>query len=191
MAHQETETKLPLFNPRGLPAKLRALGFAPLTPRRLETNQLYDFPDGRLRAAGRLVRLRRCGGEWRLTVKAPPRVSRGIKSRPEFETPLADPEPLLQLLSAAGMTATWYYEKYRREFKRGALHLFLDETPAGAFLEIEGPTRAAIAKLALELGFSPLQFISDSYYALWARHTGDPRPPDMRFPLKKSRGARA
>lgn len=190
MAHQETETKLPLFQPRGLPAKLRALGFVPITPRRLETNQLYDFPDGRLRAAGRLVRLRRCGGEWRLTVKAPPRVSGGIKSRPEYETPLADPEPVVQLLAAAGLTATWYYEKYRREFKRGRLHLFLDETPAGAFLEIEGPTRAAIAGFARALGFSETQFISDSYYALWARHTGEAHPPDMRFPAGKPGGRR-
>lgn len=190
MAHQETETKLAVGDPRALLRRIKALGFAPSAPRRIERNQLFDFPGGRLRAAGMLVRLRECGGEWRLTVKAPATVAGGIKSRPEYETALADPEPLRQLLKAAGLAATWYYEKFRREFKRGRLHLFFDETPAGVYLEIEGPHAAAIGALATRLGFSPTDFISDSYFTLWARRCGDPRPPDMRFPAaKKARGA--
>lgn len=191
VAHLETETKIAVDDPRGLLRRLRALGFAPSAPRRLERNQLFDFPGGRLRAAGTLVRLRECGGAWRLTVKAPATVAGGIKSRPEYETALADPEPLRRLLAAAGLDATWYYEKYRREFKRGRLHLFLDETPAGVFLEIEGPHPAAIVALAARLGFAPEAFISDSYFTLWAKRCGDPHPPDMRFPRAGNpRGAR-
>ena len=180
MAHREIETKLPIAALAPLNRRLRALGFAPDTPRRLERNQLFDFPDGSLRAAGRLVRLRECGGEKRLTIKAPARVQGGIKSRPEYETVIGDFSPLLELFTSLGMVRTWYYEKYRREWLRGGVRLFVDETPAGNYLEIEAGA-AAIRSFARSLGFSPAEFIGDSYFSLYCRLKNSPRPGDMRF----------
>jgi len=185
MVHQETESKLRLGALAPLVRRLRTLGFRPHAPRRLETNQLYDFPDGRLRARGLLVRLRRCGGEHRLTFKEPARIRGGIKSRPEHETVLADPAPFAALLAALGLKPTWYYEKYRRELKRGAVHLFVDETPIGNFLEIEA-SPAAIRKLAVALGYTAGDLISDSYFALYFKQLGGRRPGDLRFPRRRT-----
>ena len=185
MVHQETESKLRLGAVAPLMRRLKTLGFKPLLPRRLETNQLYDFPDGRLRARGLLVRLRRCGGEHRLTFKESARIHGGIKSRPEHETVLGEPAPFIALLKALGLQPTWYYEKYRRELKRGAVHLFVDETPIGNFMEIEA-SPAAIRHLATALGYSTGDLISDSYFTLYLRQLGARRPVDMRFPRRRS-----
>jgi adenylate cyclase class 2 len=184
MVHQETESKLWLGALAPLVRRLRTLGFTPHAPRRLETNQLYDFPDGRLRARGLLVRLRSCGGEQRLTFKEAARIRGGIKSRPEHETVLGDGAPLAALLAALGLKPTWYYEKYRRELKRGAVHLFVDETPIGNFLEIEA-SPAAIRKLAAALGHGPADLISDSYFTLYLKQLGGRRPGDMRFSRRR------
>jgi adenylate cyclase class 2 len=186
VAHREIETKLPIAALPQLNRRLRALGFAPATPRRLERNQLYDFPDGSLRAGGRLVRLRECGGERRLTVKAPARVRGGIKSRPEHETVIGDFSPLVALFSALGLVPTWYYEKYRREWQHRGVRLFVDETPAGNYLEVEADA-GAIRAFAKKLGFSPAQFISDSYFTLYCRLKNSPRPGDMRFGGQRKR----
>ncbi len=184
MVHQETESKLRLGAVAPLLRQLKALGFKPHAPRRLETNQLYDFPDGRLRARGLLVRLRSCGGEHRLTFKETAKISGGIKSRPEHETVLGDPAPLAALLEALGLQPTWHYEKYRRELRRGAVHLFVDETPIGNFLEIEA-SPVAIRKLAAALGYCSDDLMSDSYFTLYLRQLGAKRPGDMRFPRRK------
>lgn len=192
MAHREIETKLPIAALAPLNRRLLALGFVPATPRRLERNQLFDFPDGSLRAAGRLVRLRECGGEKRLTVKAPGRLRGGIKSRPEYETVIGDFSPLLELFGALGLVRTWYYEKYRREWSRGGVRLFVDETPAGNYLEVEAGA-TAIRAFARSLGFSPAQFIGDSYFSLYCRFKNSRQPGDMRFsrPRKSPKGPRS
>lgn len=189
MVHQETESKLRLGAMAPVLRRLRRLGFKPLSPRRLETNQVFDFPDGRLRGQGLLVRLRRSGGEWRLTFKEPAVVRGGIKSRPEHETALQDGAPLAALLRGLGLVPTWYYEKYRRVLKRGAVLAFADETPVGNFLEIEGAP-GAIRALAAALGFAPGDLVSDSYFTLFARARGSSRPGDLRFPRRAARAAR-
>lgn len=180
MRQRETETKIAIGAPAPFNRRLRALDFEPLGGRHLEKNQLFDFPDGRLRAAGRLIRLRRHAGRWTLTVKEPATVRAGIKSRPEHETDLEDDGPLRVLLRAAGLVPTWFYEKYRREWRRGRVHVCVDETPIGNYLEIEAPP-AGIRRLARELGLGGAPLISDSYFALMAKRKGTARPGDMRF----------
>jgi adenylate cyclase class 2 len=189
MVHQETESKLRLGDVAPVVKRLRQLRFTPLAPRRLETNQLFDFPDGRLRARGLLVRLRRSGGEWRLTFKERALIRGGIKSRPEHETTLGDGAPFAALLEGLGLVPTWYYEKYRRVLKRGAVQAFVDETPVGNYLEIEG-SPAAIRTLAAALGFNPGDLISDSYFTLFARARGRSAPGDLRFPGRAARARR-
>ena len=60
------------------------------------------------------------------------------------------------------------YEKIRTSYRisgaRG-VHLDLDETPCGVFVELEGPRRA-IDRLARRLGYRPEDYITLSYAAL-------------------------
>jgi hypothetical protein len=67
----------------------------------------------------------------------------------------------------------------------------LDETPAGAFLELEGPRRA-IDHAARLLGYSRGDYLTKSYVALWGEHCRRSSLPwgDMLFPRAKRRAKR-
>jgi hypothetical protein len=58
------------------------------------------------------------------------------------------------------------------------VEVVVDETPIGAFLEIEGEVEA-IHAAAAALGFGPADYIRDSYAALFAASGGT---GDMLFP---------
>ena len=45
----------------------------------------------------------------------------------------------------------------------------VDETPAGDFLELEGPAEW-IDTTALRLGYSSAEYITESYASLWRKH---------------------
>lgn len=181
----ETEIKLPVSNIAATRRKLRSLGFEVSQPRSLETNTLYDAPDGRLRQSRQLIRLRSYRGRWILTYKGPGSVTpNGHRARPELECGVSQPEPLIKILSAAGLAATLKYEKYRTEFRkpRSPGTALLDETPVGNFLELEGPA-SWIDRTAQSLGYTPADYIASSYLTLYfndCRKKGF-TPADMLF----------
>jgi len=81
------------------------------------------------------------------------------------------------------------YEKYRTEFQqpRRAGAVVLDETPIGAFVELEGPAEA-IDRAAMELGFSRNDYVLKNYLVLYmeeCRRRGA-QPSHMLFPAAKS-----
>jgi adenylate cyclase class 2 len=99
-----------------------------------------------------------------------------------------DPRRLSQALRGLGFRPGFRYEKYRTSFHLNALHIDLDETPVGVFLELEGrPT--AINRAARVLGFSPKDYIRSTYWTLYAaecrRHHR--KPQNMLFDAQKSR----
>ena len=76
------------------------------------------------------------------------------------------------ILEALGLRGWFRYEKYRTTFalpiaKKWAvgLHVELDETPIGVYLELEGPPNA-IDHAAHELGFSRADYITKNYLLL-------------------------
>lgn len=180
----ELEVKLPVASLRAARRALRRAGYAAAIPRSLETNTLFDLPDGSLRRAAQTVRLRHYRGKWLLTYKGPGQVTpQGHKARPEYETELAAPEALLRCFEAAGLKPSLRYEKYRTEFRRpGGFPVLLDETPIGVFLELEGPARW-IDRTARQLGYRPEDYIAASYLALFAEFLAKNRlpPADMVF----------
>jgi adenylate cyclase, class 2 len=166
-----------------------------------EENTLYDTPDGALRHRGRLLRLRieiSANGRRRgvLTSKAlvspvrgrsPRRVPRH-KERLEREVIVRDPRRVRRLLTAVGLRPSFCYEKYRTSFRVSCLHLDLDETPVGNFLELEG-CPAAIDRVARALGYFPRDYIRGTYWDLYAadcRKRGRPLK-NMVFTHKKPR----
>jgi adenylate cyclase class 2 len=154
------------------------LGIAPLRPRRLQHDVLVDTADGRLGGAGTALRVRTDGEHAYLTFKGP--VLPGpLKAREEIETEAASSPAMLAILAALGYAPVFRYEKYREEYTATGAVVAIDETPIGAFIEIEGEP-AAIHTLAGRLGFGPAHFVTASYRALFVEAGG--AGADMLFP---------
>jgi len=176
---RETEIKLRVADLPALIRRLKRLG-ATQHGRVLEQNTLYDTPDSDFRSRRRLLRLRVetpapskliSGGPRRgvLTSKAPVRESprTRYKQKLEREVAVESPEGWPAALRSIGLRPTFRYEKYRSTFRLPSLHLDLDETPVGIFLELEGAPRA-IDRVARALGYGPREYINGTYWDLYA-----------------------
>lgn len=202
---REIEIKLRITNLReilGLLTKLGAVSFG----RVLEQNTLFDTRDSSFWRHGRLLRLRiqtpapdngSPGGPRTtiLTAKAPPSSGRlrspkkmPYKERLESELTVGTRVSWPRALGDLGFRAGFRYEKYRTSFRLGALHLDLDETPVGVFLELEGAP-SAIRRTARALGFAPKQHIRATYWDLYAADCRRLKrsPRNMMFKSQKSR----
>lgn len=163
----ETEVKLRIADKEAVLTRLRAAGFRVSAEREFEGNTIYDTREGALRQQGVLLRLRQARGTCILTWKGQPE-SGPHKRRAELETTAGSYEILDQILIRLGYEASFRYEKYRTEFSpaNDAGLVTLDETPIGDFLELEGPPEW-IDRTAAQLGFSPADYILDSYARLY------------------------
>lgn len=169
MAHGtlETEIKLAVANAPAARRRLRAAGFRISRPRVFEANTLYDTPDGRLRRAGSMLRVREVKSAAKLTFKGPVRAGR-FKSREELEVDAGEAKVLCRILERLGFQAIFRYEKYRAEWRRDAGGVAtLDETPIGVYLELEGSSRW-IDRTAKRLGFTGSDYLTASYWRLYA-----------------------
>jgi adenylate cyclase class IV len=95
------------------------------------------------------------------------------KVREEIEVEAAEPAALAHILEALGMRAWFRYEKFRTTYRFPAtarwatgLLIEVDETPIGAFVELEGPPEA-IDRAAKLLEFTPKDYITKSYLELY------------------------
>ena len=179
----EIEIKLRVADISTLIRKLRRLGAA-TRGRVFERNTLYDTRESDFRRRGLLFRVRMetpaaahslAAGARRavLTFKAPPdrrggrARNRRYKERLETELEIQRPATWARTLRALGLHPAFRYEKYRSAFRLGELHLDLDETPAGTFLELEGaPTD--IDRAARALGYGPRDYIQATYWDIYA-----------------------
>jgi adenylate cyclase class 2 len=148
-----------------------------------ELNILFDTPDGGFARHGQLLRVRvesagaannKAAKRAVLTYKGPgePQKEARFKIRDEREVVVADDAAMRGILEALGLRGWFRYEKYRTTFAlprttkwADGLHVELDETPIGVYLELEGPPNA-IDRAAQELGFSRAQYITKNYLLL-------------------------
>jgi adenylate cyclase, class 2 len=172
----EIEVKIRIDDPKAVLSRLRTLGTVLTRPRFVEVNTLYDFPAGTLRAARRALRLRRSGRRTTVTFKGEPRKSRSFKVREEFETGVGDAGQLGKILRALGLQPAYSYRKHRTQLRKGPLAICVDETSAGAFLELEGP-RHDIIRFARSLGFGRADFIREDYVELIEREKRKGKSP--------------
>lgn len=171
---REVEIKFLIDDMDILTGRLKEAGFSLVTPRTHEFNTLYDQPGAKLRRRGALLRLRKFGEKWTLTYKdkSGPRGGRH-KSRREIETPLENGEAAARIFESLGFQPSFRYEKFRSEWSDSTGHVVLDETPIGAYGEIEGPPKWIDATARL-LHIAPSQYITLSYaelFAAWKRKT--------------------
>ncbi|MGC1106526.1 MAG: CYTH domain-containing protein [Candidatus Acidiferrales bacterium] len=112
------------------------------------------------------------------------------KELEEIEYRIRDAKRLARVLRGIGMRPWFRYEKYRTKYRTAyaGLSIDLDETPMGAFLELEGPRRA-IDRAARALGYSRDDYITESYLELYAAECSRKgvKVANMVFDKKKKR----
>lgn len=181
--NREIEIKLRITDQHAIERKIIALGAAS-QPRVQEQNTLYDTPQSDLRRRDMLLRLRvetpaphntRTTRRERviLTSKASPQTPRARKRLPRYKERAEREQVVAQTasqyaaaLTALGFRPTFRYDKFRTTFRLPHLHLDLDETPVGTFLELEGKPHA-IDRAARALGFTKQAYLRATYWDLY------------------------
>ena len=104
-----------------------------------------------------------------------------VRAKPAI--PVAgDGDALLHLFEELGFHVWFRYQKYREEFGYENVIVAVDETPMGAFMELEG-SEQGIVDLAERLGRSAADYVLDSYRGLYVKHCEEHGMPigDMLF----------
>jgi adenylate cyclase, class 2 len=179
----EIEIKLRIKDTSEILNKIKSLS-PQSQPRVQEQNTLFDTPQSDLRRRKMLLRLRvetptphnpSAASRERviLTSKAPPQTKptkKPLRYKIRAEREQAVPGSSRQwtaALTALGFRPTFRYDKFRTAFHLPNLHLDLDETAAGTFLELEGKPQA-IDRAARALGFSKQAYLRSTYWDLYA-----------------------
>lgn len=182
----ETEIKLPVADVRRAAAQPEAIGARLAHSRELEDNLVFDFPDRSLRKRSVLARVRILHRSVVLTYKGPdlsgPATTGGMKRRMETEVtvPRADADSLIAILQGLGLEQVWRYQKYRTTWTWDTAKIMLDETPIGAWFEIEGEPEA-IDRGATALGYGKSDYLASTYrdlYEQYLRRAGHGSDPD-------------
>ena len=165
----EVEIKIKLTGVSQIRDTLPELGFTIQEPRQLERNILFDTPALDLASGHRLLRLRRYGERNIITFKRPAgglEDEKKYKVREEIESGFDHFENMKTILLGLGYRTVWIYEKFREIWSRDGVSVFLDETPIGDFMEIEG-TKGDIDRLASGFGYTKEDYIAVNYRRLW------------------------
>ena len=169
----EIEAKMKVPDHAGVRARLAAVGgqrigsFA-------ERNTFYDTDGGTLEAADRGLRIRhsrdRDDGTVVCTMTHKGARQHGpLKSREETELTVdGDAAGMLECL---GFQRVMSFEKRRESWALGDCKVELDEVPhLGTYVEVEGPTEAAVLHVRQQLGLAELPMIKTGYIALLVEH---------------------
>lgn len=137
-----------------------------------ETNIFLDTSDGRLQTTRAALRLRhQMTAEGQVLPSVVTwkgrRTGVDISSRPSLDFSAQPPEMVEMLFSALGYVKTMEFQKRRRSYEFRDCLVELDHMPVfGFFLEIEGPTQAAVAAARHDLGLEDLTVEQTSYFAM-------------------------
>jgi adenylate cyclase class 2 len=165
----ETEVKVKIDDAESFCRRLEVWEPEILSGRHFEDNHLLDYPDGRLRAGQCLIRVRHALDRAFLTFKGPPKAEGIFKTREELETGLGSADVACRIFERLGLCLWFRYQKYRREYRVDGVHVAVDETPVGNYVEFEG-SEEEIHALARRLGIDPSEFSKSSYYSLYLQH---------------------
>ena len=179
----EQEMKIPVESCDGVRRRLAALGARRRHAPALEDNWVFDDASRTLSASGRLLRLRSFAGRSILTFKDAARFSAGVKSRAEYETAVEDGQAVVHILAGLGFAPVRRYQKRREVWSLEEVTVAVDETPMGAFVELEGEA-ARLVPAAQALGLDRERAARGTYLELWAAYRSEhpQAPEDMVFP---------
>jgi predicted adenylyl cyclase CyaB len=163
---EEIEIKFLVRDTKAISEKLRKLGFRIAVGRHQEKNYLFDDRTGSLQKQGKLLRIRKTPSAQTITYKGPISSASKLKHREEIEARIDDPAVFQRIFNEIGFAVTTEYSKYRTVFEKEPFSVSLDETEAGNYLEVEGPSDEEITRLAQKLGYSEVDFIRQTYAEL-------------------------
>jgi predicted adenylyl cyclase CyaB len=169
---EEIEIKFAVKNTKTVTEKLRKLGFRIASGRHLEKNYLFDDASDRLQNSGKLLRVRKTPSAQTLTYKGPISTTSRLKHREEIECKIERADILIRILEEVGLKVRTEYSKYRTVFEGDGFNISLDETEAGNYLEVEGPSDEEITKLGEKLGYSERDFVRRTYADLIGERRG-------------------
>lgn len=185
----EREAKMQVADHEPIRARLTDLGAQHLASN-LETDSFFDTEDRRLLAAGKGLRIRRVvsgdsagNGASRVTFKGP-RQPGALKTREELEAAVSDADVMEQILLRIGFVRMLRFEKKRQTWLLDGCEVALDELPRlGKFVEIEGPTEAAVMQARQKLGLDEAPLLTSSYVAMLSHRLShrDAHPREVRF----------
>jgi adenylate cyclase, class 2 len=169
----EAKMKVPDFD--AIRRHLKSAGAKP-SGDRMETNIFFDTPSASLRRADKGLRLRthrdmKTGRrEYVVTFKGPRQPGK-LKVRQEIEFKVSDPAPVTAAFAALGFEISISFQKHRRTWTLDKCEIALDDLPClGTFVEIEGPTAAAVMRVRKLLYLNKEPLISDSYASMMSRY---------------------
>ena len=163
---EEIEIKFVVKDTKTVTEKLRKLGFRISVGRHRELNYLLDDASGSLQTAGKLLRVRKTPSSQTLTFKGPILATSKLKHREEIECRIESAETTIRILQEVGFKVRTEYSKYRTVFEKEGFNVSLDETEAGNYLEVEGPSDEEITELGTKLGYSEQDFVRRTYAEL-------------------------
>ena len=160
----EQEVKLAFRSLEAARQAVQAAGGRLVRSRRLQQDRFLDGENLHLGNGKLALRLRREPDLTTLTYKGVPQGG-PVKSREEIETTVADADAMELLLGRIGFTERWRFEKHREDYALGDARVFIDDTVAGVFVEIEASPEL-IETTARLLGKTPADYILASYRSL-------------------------
>ena len=171
---EEIEIKFAVQNTKAVTEKLRKLGFRIAIGRHREKNYLFDDVSGSLQKAGKLLRIRKTPSSQTVTYKGPILATSKLKHREEIECRIENADTMIRILEETGFKVRTEYSKYRTVFEKEGFNISLDETEAGNYLEVEGPSDEEITRLGSKLGYSEQDFVRRTYAELIGDRRGVP-----------------
>ncbi len=142
----------------------------------LERNTFFDTDDRSLLAADQGLRVRltvdaETGARVCTVTHKGPRKHGPLKSREETELVADSDATAITLLGNLGFARVLSFEKRRESWTTGGCKVELDEVPhLGTFVEVEGPSEAAVMKVREELKLSDRPIVRASYIAMLMTH---------------------
>jgi adenylate cyclase class 2 len=160
----EQEVKLRFASIEAARQAVHTAGGRLVRSRRLQQDRFLDTAELGLSKQRLALRLRREPDSTTLTYKG---VAQGgpVKTREEIETTVADADALELLFARLGFSEQWRFEKHREDYAMGEARVFIDDTVAGVFVEIEA-TPDVIEHTAGLLGKTPVDYLLCSYRSL-------------------------
>ena len=170
----EIEAKLRVDDLDAVRDRLASVG-GHFVGRYVETNHIFDRPDGSLQENGCGLRVRAMdavAGESAaatLTFKGAVEPS-SFKRRREIQTAIGDAAEACELLIALGFVEVLSYRKSRESWTLDDCFVELDEVPLlGRFVEIEGAGESLIASVQSKIGLGSAEHVESSYVRLLVR----------------------
>ena len=181
--NRDIEVKFPIPSAEDILSAVTAIGAVCEQPVRFERNLRFDDEKDSLSSTKQVLRLRNNGGTAILTYKSDKNSSGTLADREEIETVVGDFARTQLILERLGFRTVFIYEKIRSIYSFGPTGIFVDHTPIGDYVEIEGPDEETIRKTAERLSLDWDSRSGAGYRALfkkWKKESGFPGR-DMTF----------